>query len=81
MLAAAHSLQPEVTARDDAATLRQKAQNPVEDVVNVPLQFNFNSGIGPGDDLQTLLNIQPVYPAGLNDQWNLINRTIIPVID
>jgi hypothetical protein len=67
-----------VSRADDLA---KKAQNPVGDVINVPLQFNFNSGVGPDDDLQTLLNIQPVYPARLTDKWNLINRTIIPLID
>jgi hypothetical protein len=36
--------------------------------------------VGPGDDLQYVLNIQPVYPTPLNKDWNLINRAIQPVI-
>ena len=61
--------------------LLKKAQNPVGDVINVPLQFNFNQGVGPKDDTQMILNIQPVIPTRVNDKLNLISRTIFPVID
>jgi len=37
-------------------------------------------GIGPDDRVQNVLNIQPVYPIKLNDDWNLITRTILPVV-
>jgi hypothetical protein len=39
-----------------------------------------NFGFGPDDDIQNVLNIQPVYPTSLNDKWNLISRTIVPVV-
>jgi len=47
----------------------------------VPLQNNFNFNTGPYDNTQYVGNIQPVLPFKLNDNWNLITRTILPVID
>jgi hypothetical protein len=68
-------------AEDSAADLAKVAQNPVGDLISVPLQFNVNFGVGPDDDEQSILNIQPVYPMNLTEEWNWINRLIIPVID
>ena len=50
---------------DKAATteeLAKAAQNPVADLISLPLQNNTNFGIGPDDKTQNILNIQPVYP-------------------
>jgi len=64
----------------EEADLAKQTQNPVSDLISVPFQNNTNFGIGPGDDTQNVLNIQPVWPFKLNEQWNLITRTIVPVI-
>jgi hypothetical protein len=61
--------------------LAKKTQNPVSDLISVPFQSNFNFGVGPDDDLQYIMNIQPVVPLSLTEEWNLITRTIIPLID
>jgi len=61
--------------------LAKAAQNPVAKMISVPLQNNFNFGIGPNDATQWVLNIQPVIPISLNEDWNLITRTIIPIIN
>lgn len=63
------------------ADLAKKTQNPVSDLISLPLQNNTNFDVGPGDNTQNILNIQPVYPISLNEQWNLITRTIIPLIN
>jgi hypothetical protein len=65
---------------DEKADLAKAAQNPVANMISLPLQYNVNTGIGPGDETQSILNIQPVWPVTLNADWNLITRTIIPVI-
>jgi len=65
---------------DDQAALAQAAQNPVANMISLPLQNNTNFGVGPGDDTQNILNIQPVIPVSLSENWNLITRTIAPVI-
>jgi hypothetical protein len=49
-------------------------------LISLPLQNNTNFGVGPGDDVQNVLNIQPVVPLRLSEDWNLITRTIAPVI-
>lgn len=67
-------------AEPPAGSLAEAAQNPVSDLVSLPFQFNFNFGVGTGDDTQTVLNIQPVIPIALSPEWNLITRTILPVI-
>jgi hypothetical protein len=71
---------PLLAAESDATSLAKQAQNPVADLVSLPLQLNMNFDAGPEDDLQTILNVQPVVPFSLNDKWNLITRTIVPVI-
>lgn len=62
------------------ADLAQKLQNPVADLVSVPFQFNYDEGFGPDDASRLTLNVQPVIPFSLNEDWNLISRTIVPVI-
>src|SRR3954470_17480997 len=60
--------------------LARAAQNPIADMISVPFQSNFNFRAGPHDQLQYVLNIQPVIPITLNEEWNLITRWITPVI-
>ena len=61
--------------------LAKKLSNPVADLISVPLQGNFESGVGPGDGNRFTLNFQPVIPISLNNDWNVISRTILPFID
>jgi hypothetical protein len=61
--------------------LAKQAQNPVAKLISVPFQNNFNFGIGPNRAMQYVLNFQPVVPITLNDDWNLITRTILPTIN
>lgn len=60
--------------------LAKKTQNPVASMVSLPLQYNLDFGIGPEDATRQTLNIQPVMPFSLSDDWNLIVRTILPLI-
>jgi len=61
--------------------LAKKLSNPVASLISVPFQFNYDSDIGPNDKGDRyLLNIQPVIPISINDDWNIISRTILPVV-
>jgi hypothetical protein len=64
--------------------LAKAAQNPVAAMISLPFQLNttFNYGVDSLQkrDTQYVLNIQPVIPVTLNENWNLITRTIVPVI-
>jgi hypothetical protein len=65
---------------NDSEVLRKKAQNPVADLISVPMQENWNFGIGPDSRVQNVLNIQPVIPINVSQNWNLIVRWITPII-
>jgi hypothetical protein len=60
--------------------LAQLAQNPVGNLISVPFQNNTNFNYGPERGTQNVLNIQPVIPIEISTDWNIITRTIIPVI-
>jgi len=80
--------QPSASPPDeDARTLdlAKKTQNPIADLISLPLQNNLNFGYGAKDaphssSTQYVLNIQPVLPGKVTNEWNLITRPIIPVI-
>jgi len=60
--------------------LAKASQNPIANMISLPFQNNTNLNIGPNDSTQNILNIQPVWPFEINDDWNLITRTILPVV-
>ena len=60
--------------------LAQIAQNPVGNLISVPFQENLNLNAGPYEKNLNVLNIQPVIPIDVNEDWNIITRTIVPII-
>lgn len=65
----------------EEANLAKQLANPVASLISVPFQFNIDGRIGASEDIQrTTLNIQPVVPLRLSRDWNLISRTILPVV-
>ncbi len=79
---AACALGAQAQQADEQAELAKKLANPVASLVSVPLQYNHDENIGPvGDGSKSVLNVQPVIPLSLSDDWNLITRTIIPLVD
>ena len=65
---------------NDPVALAKVAQNPIANTISLPFQNNTNFDVGPQKKTHNILNIQPVYPFSLNADWNLITRTIVPVI-
>ncbi len=70
---------PEASQADQAAELAKKLANPVANLISVPIQYTFTSGIGPDEADQNMFIVQPVTPVSINKDWNLIIRTIMPV--
>lgn len=60
--------------------LARIAQNPLANVISVPFQYNANFDVGPQQRRQDILNIQPVVPFAVSEDWNVITRTVIPII-
>ena len=64
----------------DATALAKEQQNPISSMATIPWQMNFNSGGGLEDGTFFLLNVQPVIPFKVSDGWNMIVRTIVPIV-
>ena len=60
--------------------MAKKLSNPLASLISVPFQFNYDEGFGSNDGQRATLNIQPVVPISLNEDWNRSSRTILPVI-
>ena len=70
-----------VGAEESQAELAKKLNNPIANLVSVPMQLNYDQDIGLNDQgKRYVLNIQPVIPFSLNENWNLISRTILPLV-
>jgi hypothetical protein len=60
--------------------LAKIAQNPIGNLISVPFQENYFLNTGPLSGSYSLLNIQPIIPVSVNSDWNIITRTILPVV-
>lgn len=68
-------------ANDEEAELAKKTLNPVASLISLPIKYDYNGDLGPTESgNQSILTVQPVIPISINEDWNVISRTIIPVI-
>jgi hypothetical protein len=68
-------------AHADDAELARKLNNPISNLVSVPLQFNWEFGEGENEDMWQITNLQPVIPFKITDRTNMIARLIMPTIN
>jgi hypothetical protein len=67
-------------AEPTAEEMAKALSNPVADMASLPVQLNWENGVGPDDDLRFVMNFQPVVPFKLNPKLNMISRLILPYI-
>ena len=63
----------------DADSLAKALSNPVAALVSVPLQYNYDRTWGAAGYRHSL-NVQPVVPVSISEDWNMISRTILPIV-
>lgn len=63
----------------DADALAKALSNPVAALISVPFQYNYDQTYG-ADGHRNTLNVQPVIPVSVSEDWNMISRTILPII-
>ena len=62
----------------EETSLAKQSQNPVADLVSLPLQYNFYTAGGLGPNSELVLNVQPVLPLPIGERWLIVSRTIVP---
>ena len=67
-------------AEHDPAELAKKLSNPLYSMISFPIQTNFDMRMGNDSGWKMTMNVQPVIPVALSPNWNLISRTIVPII-
>jgi hypothetical protein len=81
VIMAAEEIQSQPTAESSATDLAKQVQNPIADLVSLPFQWNSYFETGPKGKTQNVLLIQPIIPMSLNNNWNVIARPIIPLVE
>jgi hypothetical protein len=68
------------SGEDRQEELARAAQNPIASLISLTIQNNTNFDYGPREKTQNVTNVQPVIPFSVSENWNVITRTIVPIV-
>ena len=68
-----------VTSQSDTALAKQ-LQNPLGNLIIIPFQNNTDLNVGPHRGTVDNLNIQPVIPSHVSEDWNVVTRVTLPLV-
>ena len=81
--AAASAQQAQIEEKKKSSSaddLVKATANPIAAMISLPLQSNWEKGVGPDNEVRYTMNVQPVIPFKINEDWNLVTRTIVPIV-
>jgi hypothetical protein len=67
-----------VSSAEDDRALAKASQNPIGNLISVPLETNVDFGVGTKDTQIGTFTFKPVYPTEFGDV-RLINRVLLPI--
>jgi hypothetical protein len=73
-------MKPGESTGSDQEAAKNASQNPLANTISVPFQNNTYYNVGPDKGTVNSLLVEPVIPIKLNSNWNLITRTIVPIL-
>ena len=70
-----------IAAETEDQSIARKLANPLSSMIQLPVDFTFDSNLGSNDQGERMvMTIKPVIPFSISKNWNVISRSVIPII-
>jgi len=70
-----------IAAETEEQAIVRKLANPLSTLIQIPIDFSFDRNLGLDDEGErAVMTIKPVIPFSISENWNIISRTVIPIV-